>query len=292
MHPQQIEPGIESLPASRPGRPARFKDALVIVLAFLGAQLALGLVLGGIAAVTSMPTTAALLGLLDAASIVVALWAASSRLRLRTRSLLPLRRSPAAVYVLAVAGAIGGALLLHPAERLLAGLLPVPRLLKSVFSAMINPRDIPGSVFLALIVAPIGEEILFRGVILRGFQSVYGNLRGLLFSALLFGAVHLNLYQFMGGFLLGLFLGWLFIRTGSLVPSVIAHAVYNGSLVGVGYLQRWLTGGAPGAAARLPAGFVSVASAVLGAAVVCACAWLVWTVTVRPAAPPSVRTVE
>jgi len=75
--------------------------------------------------------------------------------------------------------------------------------------------------------APLTEEALVRGLILGGFALRYGTRKAILYSALLFGAMHLNLWQFPGAFLMGLFAAWLTLRMGSLWPAVLAHVLNN-----------------------------------------------------------------
>ena len=85
--------------------------------------------------------------------------------------------------------------------------------------------------FLAVgVVAPMAEEMVFRGAILRSLNSILGHrLRwvAIVVSALLFALVHGNMAQGFGAFLMGLLLGWMYIRTGSIVPGVVFHWVNN-----------------------------------------------------------------
>jgi membrane protease YdiL (CAAX protease family) len=80
------------------------------------------------------------------------------------------------------------------------------------------------------VMAPILEEMLFRGVFLRSFLVQYERRSAIVMSALLFGLAHMNLYQFVVGFGLGLLTGWLYERTRSLWPAIVLHASYNTSL--------------------------------------------------------------
>jgi membrane protease YdiL (CAAX protease family) len=88
------------------------------------------------------------------------------------------------------------------------------------------------------LLAPVLEEMLFRGIILRGFLQQYSAARSITISALLFGVAHLNPDQFIVGVVLGLVNGWLYERTRSLWPCILLHGSYN---IVVLYLQ--LTGG-------------------------------------------------
>jgi len=91
-------------------------------------------------------------------------------------------------------------------------------------------RYASGSLAMAVsvcVLAPMLEEMLFRGLILSGLLLRYPRRQAILGSALLFGAAHLNLYQFVVGVLLGCLLGWLYERSRSLIPCITLHAAYN-----------------------------------------------------------------
>lgn len=77
------------------------------------------------------------------------------------------------------------------------------------------------------LVAPLVEEIVFRGVVLRGLLSNYSKVSALLFSSVLFSVFHLNPDQLFHTLVFGLFLGWIYIETFSLWPSMMAHILFN-----------------------------------------------------------------
>ena len=84
--------------------------------------------------------------------------------------------------------------------------------------------------FVALvIVAPLTEEIFFRGVVLSGFLKRYSPAAAIVLSAILFSIIHLNLYQMIGAFGIGLIFAWMRIVSGSLWPSIYLHALTNGT---------------------------------------------------------------
>jgi len=85
--------------------------------------------------------------------------------------------------------------------------------------------------FTICLLAPLLEEVLYRGVILRAFLHQYGRWQAICGSALLFGFAHLNIYQMLAGFLVGTVSGWLYERTRSLWPSLLFHGAYNGFLM-------------------------------------------------------------
>ena len=76
-------------------------------------------------------------------------------------------------------------------------------------------------------IAPFIEEMLFRGIILKGFLRNYSRFNSVLLSAALFAIYHFNLLQLVDAFILGIFFGWLYAATGSLWPSIFAHFLFN-----------------------------------------------------------------
>ena len=77
-----------------------------------------------------------------------------------------------------------------------------------------------------MILAPIGEELIYRGVVLRCAAKVSQRF-AIFFSAFIFGIMHGNPYQFVLGFLLGIPMAIVTIKTGSLIPAIICHMANN-----------------------------------------------------------------
>lgn len=103
--------------------------------------------------------------------------------------------------------------------------LPISQQQEAIFARM-------GSHYLPMVVcvcilAPLFEEMLFRGVILRSFLQQYPRWAAIWGSAALFGLAHMNLYQFIGATIFGGIAGWLYERTRSLIPGIVLHALNN-----------------------------------------------------------------
>ena len=85
--------------------------------------------------------------------------------------------------------------------------------------------------YLALgILAPLAEEMVFRGAILRTLLNYFNGRMywvPIIVSALLFGLVHGNMAQLLNAFLIGILLGWMYYRTESIVPGIVLHWVNN-----------------------------------------------------------------
>jgi membrane protease YdiL (CAAX protease family) len=81
--------------------------------------------------------------------------------------------------------------------------------------------------FLAVVVAPVTEELLFRGI-LYPFVKQQGHPGLALWgTAILFGALHLNLMTFVPLTFLGLVLAWLYDTTDNLLAPIFGHSLFN-----------------------------------------------------------------
>lgn len=78
-----------------------------------------------------------------------------------------------------------------------------------------------------IILAPIFEEILSRGIILKGLLESYSPIVAILVSSLFFGLLHFNLGQLIGAFGFGLISGWVFWKTESIILSILLHVFNN-----------------------------------------------------------------
>ena len=114
------------------------------------------------------------------------------------------------------------------------------------------------------ILAPITEELLFRGFLLKSL-SVVSTRFGVIVTALLFGLMHGNVQQGILGVLVGLFLGKIVIRHNSLTPSILVHIALNTSSTIISVLLALLPENI-GNVAILPLEFVVLALAVMGIA--------------------------
>ena len=78
-----------------------------------------------------------------------------------------------------------------------------------------------------LVMAPVLEEMLFRGIIQESLTRKFGAFRGILVSSAVFGIIHINPPQAVNAFFIGIMLGYIYYMTRSLVPVIFIHAVNN-----------------------------------------------------------------
>lgn len=107
-------------------------------------------------------------------------------------------------------------------------------LIKTVFGKIEVPQIPVGgtipeliiSIFVIAVSAGICEEVLFRGVIIRGFER-FGTSKSILFTAILFGLMHIDLQKIFATIALGVLIGFLVVRTNSLISGIFAHFLNN-----------------------------------------------------------------
>ena len=107
----------------------------------------------------------------------------------------------------------------------LTSLVPMPDNMKELFETLFRPT-IPAFIT-AVIVAPVLEELIFRGIILEGFLKNYSPVKSILLVSLLFGLSHLNIWQFIGAFVIGAFISWIYWKTRSIGLSIAVHMTNN-----------------------------------------------------------------
>jgi sodium transport system permease protein len=83
------------------------------------------------------------------------------------------------------------------------------------------------------------EELAFRGFILSGLRRRFPVWTAILISSFLFALSHMNVFQALPTFILGVVLSVLTVRSGSVFPGMLFHFLYNGMLIGVPVLARF-----------------------------------------------------
>ena len=135
----------------------------------------------------------------------------------------PLRLSPVVPMVLMLLGAF---ILVLETNYVMRLVWPKPASLVKI-EQDIRRGNVWDALVVPVVVAPVTEEFLFRGLILHGFLRNYSRRKALLVSALLFALFHLNPWQFAVAFVMGVVLGWWLIEAGSLLPCLFGHALAN-----------------------------------------------------------------
>ena len=199
------------------------KQALLYVLVFVGIQFLAGGVVQGIYTLLkgSGPVDATRLIIISALADVITLvlflllrWAEVSRHWVRTR--------PWTVLFWCCLAAFGAII---PSTYIQELLPELPSNADDEFDMLMGSRL---GYFVIALGAPLVEELVFRGAVLRALLRWKSNpWVGIIISSVLFAASHMNPVQMPHAFLIGLLLGWMYYRTDSIVPGVVYHWVNN-----------------------------------------------------------------
>ncbi len=221
--------------------------AVVTTLILLGVQLlggavlAIVLIFGGTESDWRVSPTW-LLAILMVCALVCALQVALrfGRSSWKNRDLLlPARPVPLAGWLALLPLLAGNAVIVLNLTAWLMACLPASWVSTQGLDMFFDLQRQPWAVsVLVVLVAPIGEEILFRGVILTGLLHKLSAGRAILLSTVLFGAAHANLAQLPVSLVLGLTLGWVFVRTRSIGLCITLHLLHNATFA---YGWSWPT---------------------------------------------------
>jgi len=91
------------------------------------------------------------------------------------------------------------------------------------------------TVITVVLVAPVTEELLFRGILLHRWTAKWGITPALLLSSLLFGILHPNI---IGLFVFGLMMALLYLKTRTLIVPIVCHSLNNLAAVGIGLVSN------------------------------------------------------
>ena len=177
--------------------------------------------------------TMLLFSLLTIAVFILFKWFVPSQAYLRTK--------PWDVCLWAIVAALGA---LVPSLFLQEVFVPVwpewiQQIVEQANQELAQIMTVPGGYFIVALLAPVVEEMVFRGAVLRVLlpptyhfsllTSHFSPLTSIavIVSALLFALAHLNPAQMPHAFLIGILLGWLYLRTGSILPGIVYHWANN-----------------------------------------------------------------
>ena len=207
--------------------------AIAYVMVFLAIQGMAGVIVmlawtilkGGVQTETTAIQTIVTMLLFSLLTVIVFVWAGWFR---PTADYL--RSRPWTVVAWSVVAALGAIVPSMFGQELLPAWPEwIERIIKETeqqFALLMQQR---GGYFVVALLAPLVEEMVFRGAVLRSLLEWCPDRRWLMIglSALLFAVAHLNPGQMPHAFVIGLLLGWMYSRTESIVPGVVFHWANN-----------------------------------------------------------------
>ncbi|AWI09492.1 hypothetical protein CKA38_09760 [Ereboglobus luteus] len=159
--------------------------------------------------------------------LVFMFWEMKS-VRVPWRAALVWRAKPVLLFVPVLLIGLGMIILINELDVRFQELLPMSDSFKRLMGDMGDVSKWPvGSTVTLVMVAPFTEEFLCRGVFLRGMLNRLRPWTAIVLSAVFFAVMHLNPWQAVSAFTIGLVLGWIYMRTRSVALCVFVHALNN-----------------------------------------------------------------
>lgn len=200
------------------------KKAISYLLIFVGLQLLGGAIfdvawkyLSGSSDMTAakLIATTTVISVITIAVFLLTRWTVVSPNWIRTR--------PWIVLTWSCVAALGAII---PSTWLQEQMPELPNIIENEFDMILQNRW--GYLTIGLL-APFSEELVFRGAILKSLlsSSRLSTWGAIALSAFLFALIHMNPAQMPHAFVIGLLLGWMYWRTGSILPGVAYHWVNN-----------------------------------------------------------------
>jgi membrane protease YdiL (CAAX protease family) len=165
---------------------------------------------------------------LGVGSIVFILYYGYRKAKTSVRQLFPMKRFNPLIFIPVILFLMSAHVFLDEINAWVDKLLPAPPWFWELFDKIFNNDfGIWGALLKVVVIAPIIEELIFRGIIMHGFMRNYPPLVAIFFSGLLFALFHLNPWQFPATFILGCLLGWIMIITKNIAACIAGHAINN-----------------------------------------------------------------
>jgi membrane protease YdiL (CAAX protease family) len=216
----------------RSGRRAfpTFGQGMLVVLLVMvfNSAAGFGLAIVTIALKEEHQRIATLFGVLLGACVSAALvlnWASGERREPLRLLVVPKLVAPVPL-VFALVATLGADVVLLQVNNCVRWLIQPWPIFREIMSSF-GRANLPLVIAVVVLVGPVSEELIFRGVLLRGFLENYGRWTAILVSSFLFAFIHLNPWQAVSGFFLGCLFAWFVARTGSLFPAIMGHMVSN-----------------------------------------------------------------
>jgi membrane protease YdiL (CAAX protease family) len=207
------------------------KNAVRLCLLFLALQLALGFAVGLCGrivgfSIDSLPYGIAML-IVQLVSIGAVIVIGYKKTKQRFNEVFRFNPVSGALWGPAVIFMAGYVIVSSELDNILLYFLPMPAIFQEAFQSLLANRFFMVSLLMVGLLPAFCEEMLFRGLILKGLSENYSEKKAILVSAFLFGLIHLNPWQFLPAFLIGLFAGWICLRSKSIVLCVYIHLFNN-----------------------------------------------------------------
>jgi membrane protease YdiL (CAAX protease family) len=207
------------------------KNAILLSLLFLGIQIGLGFVIGFIGALLKADDVTNFTGIITAfgniAAFGIVLLIGFKKTKRTFNDVFKFNKVSPQLWVATTVFMIGLIVVSSELDNILNFVLPMPEIFRNIFDDLMAKQALVFAIIVVGIIPTISEEMFFRGLVLDGLSRNYSKKKAIIVSSLLFGIVHLNPWQFLSAFIIGLFSAWICLNTHSILLSMYIHLFNN-----------------------------------------------------------------
>jgi membrane protease YdiL (CAAX protease family) len=207
------------------------KNAVLLCLLFLGLQIGFGFVIGLLQVLLKLSDAEVFagiaIGLGNLIAFGIVLLLGLRKTKRKFNEVFKFNAVPPLLWIAIIVFMVGFVMVTSELDNLVNYVLPMPEFLSDMFDTLMVKQAFILAVFIVGIIPGIMEELFFRGLILDGLVRNYTKRKAIIISALLFGIIHLNPWQFYSGFIVGLISAWICIRANSILLSIYIHFFNN-----------------------------------------------------------------
>jgi len=209
----------------------KIKNAVLLCLLFLGVQIGSGFIVGVIFSLFGISSESLIYGIsiiiVNILSFGLVIFIGYKKTKQKFNEVFKFNKVSLDYWLAIIVFMIGFIIVSSEIDNIINYFFPMTDFLQDMFETILIKQMFVISIILVGIVPAITEEMFFRGAILNGFAENYSNKKSILISSLLFGIIHLNPWQFVTAFIIGLILAWVYINTKSIILCIYMHFFNN-----------------------------------------------------------------
>mgnify|MGYP000560221592 CR=1 FL=1 len=209
----------------------KLKNAILLCLLIIILQIIIGLIAGIFSSITGIsehsPTLGIILSTVQILSFGIPLYIGWINTKKPFNEVFNFKKVNLDSWIYTIIFSTGFIIVSSEIDNFFKMLVPMPYYFDEIFGVFLNNDNLIIAIFLTGVIPAFIEEMTFRGLFISGFRINYSAKKTILFSALLFGIIHLNPWQFITAFIVGLVTGWIFLKSNSIILCVFIHFFNN-----------------------------------------------------------------
>jgi membrane protease YdiL (CAAX protease family) len=209
----------------------QIKNAILLCLLLLGIQLVFGVLAVAVQSLFKLSDYSLFLGIIQGLTSIISfgivLLIGFKKTKRTFNEVFKFNTVSPFLWISTTIFAIGLHIVLSELNNVLNLILPTSKMLTDVINTIAAEPILIVSIIVMGIIPAITEELFFRGLIFDGLNRNYSQRKAIIISSLLFGIIHLNPWQFLTAFIIGLFLAVICIHTKSIALCIYIHLLNN-----------------------------------------------------------------